>query len=1191
MGLFASTGWKCRIIYGTILALFALPLVVNAHRDGDRTVNQPPDPVFSHNGGFYNNAFELSVEVDTAGASYSIDELEIRYTTDGSIPLPDSHLYTLPIEITDRESDPNVLSLIPTNTIQPGPLNNHWEEPRGNVFKINTIRARIFATDGSAGRTVTHSYLVDAGGSTRYSMPVVSLASHQGAFFSPDSGIYVPGHHQNYNQRGRDWERLVHAEFFEKDGARAFAQNVGIRIHGGTSRHNHQKSMRLYARSDYGDSWIDYSVFPDKEINRYKRLLLRNSGNDYNGTLFRDAFMQSLLRDLKLDIQYSRAVIVFLNGEYWGIHNIRDRLDDRYLQTHYGIENDEDYTILELNARLDSGDPAGIRHYNDMLRFLEEDGVIDRENYEKLGTMMDIENFATYQIANIYVMNTDWPGNNIQYWRANSDYDPDAPYGLDGRWRWQVFDMDFGFGLFYNYVPGFLDMSAHNTLQFALAPNGPAWPNPPWSTFLFRKLNENESFRNYFAIRFADLLNTAFREDVVSKRLEEFRDLYRPEIAEHIHRWGKPGSIDRFESAVKRMNDFGGQRPKHMRRHLAEEYRLGPAAGLNIMILHPDQGNIRVNTVEVGQSEEQWSGIYFEGMKMELEALPVPGYRFSHWEGVSNKSSTRTNFIFEGETDIAAYFQDALLHFWHFNNLPEGEIMAVEADFSANEGAVITYPGQGEGYMDRTDGILLNSHLQAPAGYGLRVRNPSDTRELILETPSTGYRDIVLSFALRRTANGARQQAVYYSTDGGENWTHMGEIYSIEEEYAVHSFDLSEKEEVNDNPELQFRIVFKGEEAGNADGNNRFDNIAVSGISAEIKLSHYQPAEGFENEKYRGHYFTTSGGAPPYQYEIVSGELPQGMILGSGGFLSGTPSENGTFMFAVRSTDSEGNEAKRDYTLEINFMALIHFWHFNNLPEGNLSLVESDFSIGGGKAGITYPGTGAGYMDRTDGSLLNIRLGYGAGYGLRVRNPSDTRELVIAAPSTEYENLRFSFAVHRTANGAWQQRLYYSPDLGSNWTMIDESYGIGMDYDILEFDLSDYKEVNNNPDLKLKIEFMGEEASGDTGNNRFDNISLEGLRYNVPAGEIPHNTSSLGQNYPNPVTSLTTIPVGLKQGGRVRIDIFSSRGIHIANIVDLKLSPGDHEFVFDASRLKTGIYIYRMQSPGMVQSRRMIIVN
>lgn len=754
---------------------------------------------------------------------------KLHYTTDGSLPTAESPVFQSPLELASRQGTPNGISMIPTNDIPPGhSYNEHWQAPLGEVYKIHTIRARYIGEAMPWGATATGSFIIDEKGTDRFTMPLISISSPMGSFFDPDSGIYVKGFHNNYFQRGEEWERLIHLEFFEDNGQKAFALDMGVRIHGGTSRARPRKTLRLYAKSQYGQSWVNYPLFAEKNISRYKRFLLRNSGNDWEGALFRDAFMQSLLKNTRLDIMYARPAVVFINGEYWGIHNIRDRLDERYIETHYGLKETE-ITILDGNANYSDGDPDGRNHYLSLYQYINQNHLGTAQNYEHVKTLMDVENFADYQIANIFFGNTDWPGNNIQYWRRNTPtYEPLAPYGWDGRWRWMVFDTDFGFGLPFDYVSGFEEGPAHNTLAFALATQGPSWPNPEWSTLFLRKLTQNTAFRNYFINRYVDLLNTAFSETYVSQQLDIFKALYQPEMQEHINRWRRPTSIGQWENELQVMRHYALQRPSYARQHLRQQFNLQETAELSVEA-NPLHGSIRVNTLYLQTPQGPWKGRYFKGIPIEVEAIANPGYRFSHWEGLPEGSTAAQNLSLNGNLSLKAHFTEGWIQYWHFNTLPSGTIGQVQADNFKGTAGLISYPGTGAGYMDRAEGSNLNNFPGMDTGYGLRVRNPSHSRELIIQTPAAGFKNLRLSFAAQRTNNGARQQQLFYSTDKGASWIKVQDPYTIDTDFQTKSFDLSGIPEVNNNADLQFKIIFLGEEAQGSSGNNRFDNITLEG--------------------------------------------------------------------------------------------------------------------------------------------------------------------------------------------------------------------------------------------------------------------------------------------------------------------------------------------------------------------------
>jgi hypothetical protein len=421
-------------------------------------------------------------------------------------------------------------------------------------------------------------------------------------------------------------------------------------------------------------------------------------------------------------------------------------------------------------------------------------------------------------------------------------------------------------------------------------------------------------------------------------------------------------------------------------------------------------------------------------------------------------------FVLESTAPLATEPEapENLIHYWHFNdeNITEDDL--VPSDYSAVGEGIISYPGTGDGYMDfrshRPDDPVSNFNLkmgQEPdQGAILRVRNPANTRELIVAAPSTGYENLVVTFAATRSGSGGQEQEFYFSADHGTTWTQVGDAYDVFEHdpdadnfgYIHKVIDLTSYPEVNDNPELHFRIMAVGEGSDGSSGNQRFDNLSLEGDPVSFDLE------------------------------------------------------------------------------------LVHYWHFNDENITEEDLVPSDFSaIGTGV--ISYPGTGDGYMDfrshRPDDpvSNFNLRMGQEPDQGaiLRVRNPANTRELIIAAPSTGYENLVVTFAATRSGSGGQEQEFYFSADNGDTWTQVGDAYDIfehdpeadNFGYIHKVIDLSGYEEVNNNHELHFRIMSVGEGSDGSSGNQRFDNFTLDG----VPVDEVlpPVALNIVAVNQGNPV--------------------------------------------------------------------------
>jgi hypothetical protein len=661
--------------------------------EGYREVLEPV--TFSHAGGFYPAGFELLLSHPDTSAS-------ILYTLDGSEPDPDnlegqtflyknryretninqtdgplltaayrSYVYidNEPISISDRSQDENVYSRMSSTYHQ-----NPYYFPSDPIFKGTVLRAKPVKDGSFPGQTTTHTYFVTPQSDSRFSMPVISIAIQGNYFFDYYDGIYVAGIDfdtwrdnnpwwgpdgstpANYHRRGGEWEYRASFELFEKglSGA-AVRQDAGVRMHGSWGRAHPMKTLRLYARSEYGESRFNHRMFPELPYTQYNRLILRNSGNDWYYTMFRDALIQKVVAHMNFDTQAYRPFIVFINGEYWGIHNLRERYDQHYLSRVYEVDPNN-IDLLDQNANVQEGDS---QHYIETINYINTHGLTGSEHYEYIKTRIDVDNFMDYQIAEIYSGNTDWPGNNIDYWRYHTnEYQPDSPYGQDGRWRWLMYDTDFGFGL-YGASPD------HNTLAFATATNGPSWPNPPWSTFLLRRFLQNNSFRIKFINRFADQLNTAFRPDRVQAIIDDMASTLEPEFAEYIARWKQPGSIGSWRSNIDVMRQYAAARAGNVRQHIRSYFGIGAQYNLTVGAYDPSAGRLYVNTIELSPSTPginpdplPWTGIYFQNIPVTLRAEAWPGYKFAHWEGVAgNPTSPEIQLPMTGATAVTAVFE------------------------------------------------------------------------------------------------------------------------------------------------------------------------------------------------------------------------------------------------------------------------------------------------------------------------------------------------------------------------------------------------------------------------------------------------------------------------------------------------------------------------------------------------------
>ena len=608
-------------------------------------------PSFSRAGGAYDAGFPLAL--DSAEP-----EAAIFYTLDGSEPATNSLLYTAAIGIRDRSGEPNVLSLIPGTAT----VNQHtdgWFPPNGLVRKSTVVRARVFRPNAWPSPVLTHTYFVGPTAAPQLGLPVISLAINTNDLFDYRTGIYVlgktfddyraaypneplTGHTPaNYTQRGPAWERRAHFEFFEPGGTLGFAQNVLVDIQGQSSRSFRQKSLGIKARSDLAPrDTVAYEVWPGLTnragvpLTAFPNLRLSNSGNDWTYTLFRDALCHRLAQPTPVDLLAYRPAVVFLDGEYWGIHNLREQMDSGFLANHYGVSPSQ-VVICETIGTVIEGAPGDNAPYLSLRSWVETNDLTRATNYAWVNRQMDVQNFIAYQAAEIYFANADWPHNNIRYWRLRTpEYQPAAPYGHDGRWRWLLFDVDLGYG--HPWSGGYGD----NTLAAALNPSGRPGVNAPWSTVLFRRLLLNPKFRNEFINTLADHLNSSYQENRAVGLADEIQRTLSAAMPEHIRRWRTAGdSMLTWSNNVRVLRTFASQRPINCRQHVVTQFGLAGYATVTLNVAPVNRGHLRINTLILDAKTPgvtttavyPWRGTYFKGVPVQLQALPAPGYAFAGW--------------------------------------------------------------------------------------------------------------------------------------------------------------------------------------------------------------------------------------------------------------------------------------------------------------------------------------------------------------------------------------------------------------------------------------------------------------------------------------------------------------------------------------------------------------------------------
>lgn len=518
-------------------------------------------PLFSVEGGFYDTAFALALSDNNGN--------EIYYTTDGSDPTTSETaiLYDGEINIYNNTSDPNVYSALTDITL------SEYYAPNYNVDKGIIIRAASKNADGKFSAVVTNGYYIGKTASYYNDMKVVSLSTDGDYLFNEDTGFYMVGstYHDmvasgeftplndnndtanptNYNIEGREAEFPVNIQVYES-GKLAYTADVGARITGNWSRGYAQKSIRLYARSEYGDSKMKYAFIDELTdengalIEEFDKITIRNGGTDNQVLHFRDIFLQELCQDRAVDIQSGEPCILFIDGEYWGFYFLRERIDADYIESHYGIDKN-DVSMLK-NGAIEEGPDTIAAEYQEFLDWAASADMTVEENYQKVCDTIDIQSFMDYITIETYINNADWATsymNNWQIWRSNV-IDPNIP-AADGKWRFMLYDLDFT-----------ADWFEHSGTQAGFDSLSSLCMNDEPYNFIpmFYNLINNTTFRDQFRATYIEIMDNNFDVAAIDAKITEYRTAYETAIRDTNTRFSQNWVNTNYDDEIEKFRQY-----------------------------------------------------------------------------------------------------------------------------------------------------------------------------------------------------------------------------------------------------------------------------------------------------------------------------------------------------------------------------------------------------------------------------------------------------------------------------------------------------------------------------------------------------------------------------------------------------------------------------------------------------------
>ncbi len=553
---------------------------------------------FSHDMGFYSGPVTLTI----ASASG-----KVRYTTDGTQPM---------------ESSP----IVPDNGL--------------TVDHTCVINARVIDEGVISGVIETNSYFINE---VTHNLPVFSITANPLRLFNEQIGPsgYAIGLYNNTNGNGNTVTGDIRAtvQMFDNKGTCVINQDAEIKSFGMGANQFAQKSLAFNAKSSYGKSDFAYPMFPNKPILATKRFVLRNSGNDNCKTLFRDALVHLLMKDYA-DVDYLDydPALLFVNGRYFGIHNIREKADEHYPSGNYGLTASEvdllrGYGGAKLNEVM-AGDDA---HYTSIDEFITNHDIALPENYSHVKENIDIECFMDYLITQLYCANLDFM-TNVKEWRPRTD---------NGRWRWILFDMDYSFG--FPAEKGFYE---HNSFENFSQRFCPVWR---------KKFLENPEYRAMLLHRYATHISTTFKPARVIAKIDAIAEKLKPAMPDHIDRWKDAvvppgytplGTMDMWEKNIDSLKLFAVNRPEHFYEHMKKYYSLSTTVNVEIINRNPLGGTIYVAGIKL--HDDTLSGKYFRDVPLTIKAVPRQGYKFEKWSNGDEHPETRLTL--DSDTALSADF-------------------------------------------------------------------------------------------------------------------------------------------------------------------------------------------------------------------------------------------------------------------------------------------------------------------------------------------------------------------------------------------------------------------------------------------------------------------------------------------------------------------------------------------------------
>ena len=589
---------------GTTWAIFTTP-TPNAANSGTSYTGYIPKPVLSLSAGFYTGAQTVTIACSDPNA-------EIRYTTNGYAPIASSTLYAGPITI----SATTVL--------------------RAKAFLTSTVYLPSFIESNTFFIDVSHSVAVIS----VFSDKVTNLLN--GGYISPETSL----------------------EYFDKDLNFQTEGDGYSNKHGNDSWAYQQRGIDFITRDQLGyNNALQYQIFARTPRDKYQRIILKAAANDNypfstsGAAHIRDAYVMTLSQDghLALDERTYEPCVLYANGQYWGVYEIREKVDDADFIQEYYDQGEFDIQMLKTwgGTWSEYGGPQAQTDWDNFLNFVTSNDMSIPANYQIVKNQYSVNSLVDYFVLNSYVVCSDWLNWNTQWWRGMD------PNGQAQKWQYCLWDEDATFGHYINYT------GVPNTTPSAEPCNPEAFGDPGGQghVVILDALMNNDEFWQYYVARFADLANTTFKCENMISVLDSMIDLIEPEMPAQIAKWG--GSLATWEANVIALRDFINQRCAELAAGMIGCYNITGPYDITVDVDPPSSGSVTINSIYLYPYQMPWTAQYYGNMETLLKALPASSmYEFDFWETVSpvlpDSYADTASTTFASNQTVIAHFKNTM---------------------------------------------------------------------------------------------------------------------------------------------------------------------------------------------------------------------------------------------------------------------------------------------------------------------------------------------------------------------------------------------------------------------------------------------------------------------------------------------------------------------------------------------------